>query len=197
MMLELKQKKLFSGERHFSFKDKSTVHVILKSLNKHKEYLIDLAALDPKYRRKFVFAKKSLISFILFFSIGLIFYFSPALSYLELGNTDWFLSAAVVLCLISLILFLAFTRYERVFVSRHSKTPLIRFYNGLPNKEEFKQFTQFIQSESELRFEKLNLDLQQQRAGELKTIRRMFDEGLMTLSQYDRAKKKLLKLSDK
>lgn len=196
MKFELNQKKSFAAERLFRFKDKNTLLVILKNLKNHKEYLIDIAALDPISRSHFVFAIKSLISLILFLNLSLIFYATPALDFLNSTYQDWALSGVVIIALISFILFTIFTRYERVFVSRESKVPLVYFYNGLPNKKEFKKFTQYIETESQQRFEKLALDTQKQRAGEMKTIRRVFDEGVITTSQYEKAKAKLLKLSD-
>ncbi len=92
---------------------------------------------------------------------------------------------------------MVYTRHDKVFVSRHSKVPLVRFYNGLPNKKVFKQFIKVVQTEGQRRFEHLKLNLQQQRAGELKTIRRVLEQGGITAKQYDHAKNKLLNLSDK
>ncbi len=197
MKRELKQKKLFAGERQFCFKDKSTLNVISKTLNNHKEYLIDIVAIDPKLRSHFIFAKKPLISFIIFINLSLIFYLTPALNFLPATYKNWVVAVAIILALTSLIIFMVFTRHDRVFVSRHSKVPLIRFYNNLPSKQEFKQFIQAIQTASQQRFDHLGLNLQQQRAGELKTIRRVQEQGGITTGQYNRAKNKLLNLSDK
>ena len=197
MNLELNQKRSFAGERQFRFKDQNTVLVTLKNLKNRKEYLIDLAAIDHKDSRHFVFAKKLLMVFVIFLSLSFIMYFSPLIELLELPYKDWFISASVILSLISFILFISFTRMERVFKSRHAKVPLLSFYNGLPNNKEFKNFIEQIRAISKKRFEKLNLDLQQQYAGELKTIRRVLDEGVITQSYYDRAKNKLLNQSDK
>lgn len=196
MKFELNQKKSFSAERLFRFKDKNTLLVILKNLKSHKEYLIDIAALDPKSRSHFIFAIKPLVSLIIFLNLSLLLYLTPVFDFLNSTYKNWAISSAVICTLISFILFIIFTRHERVFVSRESKVPLIYFYNGLPNKKEFKKFTQYIEKESQKRFEKLALGTQQQRAGEMKTIRRVFDEGIITPSQYENAKAKLLKLSD-
>ncbi len=197
MKLELKQQKLFAGERQFRFKDKTTLNIISRTLKTHKEYLIDIVALDPKIRSHFIFAKKPLISFIIFVNVSLIFYLTPVLDSFPAAYKNWAIAAAIILTLISLITFMVFTRHDRVFVSRHSKVPLVQFYNGLPNKKEFKQFIQTVQTESQRRFDHLGLNLQQQRAGELKTIRRVQEQGELTTSQYERAKNKLLNLSDK
>ena len=163
----------------------------------NKEYLIDIVAIDPKLRSHFIFAKKPLISFIIFINLSLIFYLTPALNFLPATYKNWVVAVAIILALTSLIIFMVFTRHDRVFVSRHSKVPLIRFYNNLPSKQEFKQFIQAIQTASQQRFDHLGLNLQQQRAGELKTIRRVQEQGGITTGQYNRAKNKLLNLSDK
>ena len=197
MKLELKQKKLFAGDRQFRFKDKTTLNVVSKTLKTHKEYLIDVVALDPKIKSHFIFAKKPLAGFIIFANLSLIFYLTTVLDFLPLTYKDWSVAIATILTLVSLIAFMVFTRHDRVFVARHSKVPLVRFYNGLPSKKEFKKFIQAIQTQSQQRFDHLKLNLQQQRAGELKTIRRVQEQGGLTASQYDRAKNKLLTLSDK
>ncbi len=197
MKLELKQKKLFAGERQFRFKDKTTLNIISKTLKTHKEYLIDIVAIDPKLKSHFIFAKKPLISFIVFVNISLIFYLTPVLDAFPIAYKNWGTAAAIILTLISLIIFMVYTRHDKVFVSRHSKVPLVRFYNGLPNKKVFKQFIKVVQTEGQRRFEHLKLNLQQQRAGELKTIRRVLEQGGITAKQYDHAKNKLLNLSDK
>jgi len=196
MNLQLSQKRPFAGERIFQFKDKNTVLVTFKNLKHRKEYLIDLAALNPKDSSHFVFAKKPLVAFIIMLNVSMVLYLTPIMDLLNLIYKDWIVSGSVILTLFSFILFISFTRVERVFKSRHSNVPLLRFYNGLPNKKEFKKFIEYIQTESKNRFEKLNLDLQKQRAGELKTIRRVLDEGALTQAQYEKAKKMLLALSD-
>jgi len=196
MNLELKQKKLFAGERQFRFKDKTTLNVISKKLKKHNEYLIDVVALEPKVKGNFIFAKKTLVSFIVFLNISLVLHFTSGLDFLLAGNKDWYLAGAIIICLISLISFLVLTQYEQVFVARHSKVPLVRFYNGLPNKKEYKNFIKAMQQKSQQRFDHLKLNMQQQRAGELKTIRRVYEQGGITAEQYDNAKNTLLKFSD-
>ncbi len=196
MKLELKQKKLFSGERYFLFKDNTTLNVVSKGLKNYKEYVIDVVVLDPKIRGNFIFAIKSLVSFIIFLNLSLILYLTPTLDFLILENKIGYLAVSTILTLISLIIFLMLTQYERIFVARHTKVPLVRFYNGLPNKKEFKQFIAAIQKQSQKRFDSLGLELQKQRAGELKTIRRIHEQGGISGSEYDAAKEKLLKFSD-
>ena len=197
MKLELKQKKIFAAERRFRFKDKNTLLIIIKSVKMHKEYLIDLVAIDPKLRSHFVFAVKSLISFIIFLNVSLIFSLTSILNFLEPVIYMWATSAAIILTLVSFIIFIAFTRYERIFVSRQSKVPLIYFYNNLPNKKDFQYFVEHLIDVGQKRFDALGLDLQKLRAGELKTLRRILDEGVITTKQYERAKLSLLQMSDK
>lgn len=196
MKFELNQKKAFAAERQFSFKDKNTLLIILKNLKNHKEYLVDLAALDPKSRSHFVFAFKSLISFIIFLNLSLMFHLTSVLDFLHSTYQAWAISGAIIFTLISFISFIAFTRYELVFVSRESKVPLVSFYNSFLNNKKLKAFTDHIAKESQRRFEQLALGTRQQRVGEMKTIRRILDDGIITPSQYENAKAKLLKLHD-
>ena len=196
MKLELKQKKLFTGERYFLFKD-NTLNIVNKSLKKYKEYMIDVVALDPKIRGNFIFAIKSFALFIIFLNVSLILYLTPSLDFLVAENKTEFLATTIAIALISLVVFLILTQYERIFVARHTKVPLVRFYNGLPNKKEFKDFIETIQQQAQQRFDALALDLQKQRAGELKTIRRVHEQGGLSAAEYTAAKETLLKFSDK
>jgi len=201
MNLELKQKKLFAGERLFLLKDNVTLVVINKSLKQSQEIMMDVVAFDPKSLGQFTLAKKSLISFLFFLSISLILYLTPlfdtALEMLSLMSfKSLLISATSIVTLISFIFFLVLTRYECIFVARHSRVPLAIFFHGLPNKKEFKHFIQTIKKKSEQRFISLGLSLQKQRAGELKTLRRIYEKGGMDAAQYDVAKQALLQFSD-
>ena len=201
MKLELKQKKLFAGERTFLLRDNVTISVTNKSLKRNEEFSIDVVALDPKIRGKFSLALKSLITLVIFLTINFAFWLTPLLdnilSSVSLAHTkSWVLSATSIAALCSLIIFLVLTRYERVFVTRHTKVPIVKFYYGLPNKKEFKKFLQAIQKQGELRSKSLGLSLQNQRAGELKTLRRVYESGAISADEYDVAKNKLLSSSD-
>ena len=196
MKFELNQKKKLGVERIFRFKDKSTLLVIIKNSKNRKEYLMDLAALDPKSRSNTIIAFKPLISFCVFLLMSFIFVATPIIELIPNAYHMLLLSVTVTLTVVSFIFFILLSRRESIFVSRVSKSPILYFYNGLPNKKEFKNFIQYIKDESQARFEKLKLDAEKQRAGEMRTIRRVFDEGVLTNSQYEKAKATLLKLAD-
>ena len=196
MKFELNQKKKLGAERIFRFKDKNTLLVIIKNSKNRKEYLLDLAAIDPKSRSNTIIAFKPLISFCIFLLISFIFFATPLIDLIPSAYQLLSLSVAVTLTVISFIFFILLSRRESIFVSRTSKSPILHFYNGLPNKKEFKNFIQYIKDESQARFQKLNLGAEKQRAGEMRTIRRVFDEGVLTNSQYEKAKATLLKLAD-
>jgi len=196
MKFELNQKKKLGVERIFRFKDKNTLLVIIKNSKNRKEYLMDLAALDPKSRSNTIIAFTPLISFCIFLLISFIFFATPAIDLIPNAYHMLLLSVTATLTVVSFIFFIILSRREHIFVSRVSKAPILYFYNGLPNKKEFKNFIQYIKDESQARFEKLKLDAEKQRAGEMRTIRRVFDEGVLTNSQYEKAKATLLKLAD-
>lgn len=196
MKFELNQKKKLGVERIFRFKDKNTLLAIIKNSKNRKEYLMDLAALDPKIRSNTIIAFKPLISFCIFLLISFILFATPIIDLIPDAYQMLLLSVAITFAVVSFIFFILLSRRERIFVSRISKAPILYFYNGLPNKKEFKNFIQYIKDESQARFEKLKLDAEKQRAGEMRTIRRVFDEGVLSNSQYEKAKATLLKLAD-
>lgn len=196
MKFELNQKKKFGVERIFRFKDKYTLLVIIKNSKERKEYLLDLMAIDPGRHLQTIFAFKSLLSCIFFLGASAAIYFTHVFAVFNLPYQAWVLTALAVLVVISFMFFILLSRRDYIFVSRETKTPLVYFYNNFPSKKEFKLFTQYIQKESQLRFEKLKLDEQKVRAGEMKTIRRVFDEGVLSRSEYEKAKAQLLSMSN-
>ena len=77
MKFELNQKKKFGAERIFRFRDKNTLLVIIKNSKNRKEYLIDIAAIDPKKRSNTIVAFKPLISFGIFLCVSFILLATP------------------------------------------------------------------------------------------------------------------------
>jgi len=194
MSLELKQTKIFSPEYHFCFKDKYTLRVIQKLLNNHKEFMLDLAVIEPELHRRFIWAKKSLSSFILLAMISL-YSVTPG----NFFNTDFshsFVWLVLLLSIISFVFVIIFSGYQKYFVSREAKVPLVVFYNNVPDKKTFNAFIYYLLQQSSQRFKKLNLSLQMIRAGELKTLRRLLDGRFISQQQYEQAKKKLLTMAD-
>lgn len=194
----LKQKKWLAGERCFTLKDHNTLVVEIKRLKKRASYALDIAVLKPKPKHHFALAKKSMLAMFVSIVLAYVLLYIPLIDQMpaliqQQLNRDWLLSSFIIIGLVSFILFLTFTQYERVFVARHTQLPLVRMFNGLPDKQTFAAFTDSLHQQSQKRFDSLELSGQKQRAGELKTIRRLVDAGVLSQAQYNHAKKKLLK----
>ncbi len=164
--------------------------------NKHQKKLdfrIDLAYLDPIPVRKHQVASQwaycslglALLSGLMIWTGWFSNSMNPSISYMVSTIT------VSTLTLISLLLF-AHNSYDRIiFQTQHGNVQLIELLNKYPDKESFRQFIgQFILS---VKNAKKNKRLSPSRflAGELRELRRLRDEAVISAETYEIAKAEL------
>jgi len=108
--------------------------------------------------------------------------------------------AIVLLCALGIILgggmtVLKITR-KRVYFSRHAQIPLFDILINKPDRGTYRQFTGLLDSYMQKAREFFDLKVDQQIAGEIRMLRRLASEGVISQSDYDRAKNKLFSLSN-
>jgi len=86
---------------------------------------------------------------------------------------------------------------KRVYFSRIAKVPLLDFEINKPNRRSYKSFIEKLDHNIAQMQEAYSLKADQQLAGELRTIRRLAQEGFVTQAAYDKAKGKLFKTPKK
>lgn len=197
-MQSIEQNKRFLGLRTFEFIDDNTIKIKHKNWRHQLIYMIDVVALSEKCHHRFLYSKRALTTFIVLFVLSIITYFSPLVELIDLSiwyslMTSVFFAFTVVM----LIALLSSIRHERIFRLQNSKIPVIWLFSGEPNARACKTFIDYIKQRIRYRREFLNLTPQQYSAGELKTLRRLVEDKIIPTKEYERAKKKLLKLSDK
>lgn len=154
------------------------------------KYRVDLAFLHPLPVREhhiawkwFYLASGCSVFFAVMYWIGWISgWFSPSVYYL---TTTIVVASAVV---INLLLF-AHNSYDKViFRSQHGSVDLVELLNKYPDKESFRKFIgQFI---LRIKSAKKNKKLSPSKylSGELKELRRLRDESIISAAAYEAAK---------
>ena len=191
--MDIKQKNIFGMQRKIELKDKRCL-VIHEGMGRTlKHYQVDLLAFANQSRLKLVMARHWLVACLLSLMLlgmvhGLVAPFMDIAAMLTIINLS-----GIALAVLFLVLFVFSLRVERVFVSRYAKVPLLSVFVAKPT---WKRYRTFI-AELEKRITKLtasvNLSDARQRAGELKTIRRLVDENILSRSDYEKAKPLLLR----
>jgi len=194
----LEQNKRFLGLRKFRFTDENTIKIQHKNWRHNLIYMVDVVALGEKCHHRFLYSSRALFVFVVTLALSASIYFSPLVDLL--GLQVWHSLIAnvfIALSFIALVAWLSSFRHERIFKMQNSKIPVIWIFSGEPNGRACKTFIDYVQKRISHRREFLKLTAQQYSAGELKTLRRLVDDKVIPAKEYERAKTKLLKLSDR
>ena len=109
--------------------------------------------------------------------------------------------AIVSLCVLGIILgfvmtILKFSR-KRVYFSRYANIPLFDILINKPDRKTYKHFVDILDSYVGKARGFFDLKPDQQIAGEIRMLRRLASEGVISQTDYDRAKDKLFSMSNK
>ncbi|WP_455199181.1 hypothetical protein [Kaarinaea lacus] len=80
------------------------------------------------------------------------------------------------------------TSARQIFYSRHAKVPIIELFAGKPSTKKFEGFINKVEESIRATQDKLNLSMKNQLAGEMKMLRRLSEEGVVSASEYKKAK---------
>ena len=163
--------------------------------NKHRrkyKYRVDIAYLDPRPIRKRKIAKKWLYSSAGFFVASLLLIYIGWFSSLFTATPGVSYSTSTVVCvsamILSLLLF-AHQSYDKVIFRTHfGRVKLIELINKYPNEADFRKFVgRFIVQIKKARTQK-RFTTSKFLARELREIRRLRNETVVTEQQYEAAK---------
>lgn len=159
----------------------------------NKSYHLNLALLEPKPVRHVHIAWLWLAIFLLMAATSFV------LSNQFAGSQDvdsmlpYFIILGV-LTLASFVLFVTKSHNSTEFRSRFSKTPLVSLLQNNPKRKEFRQFIETLSKHITDTIEKSGIDDTRMASIELTEMRRLKGEGILTDKDYERAKKKIMKL---
>ncbi len=193
-MQSLNQNKRFLGTRKFTFRDDNTLLVEHKNWRHQIQYMVDVVALSDKCGHRFVFSKYALGVFGILLGLTLILHL---LSILDAFNHNGAIfhgrNIFIGITFIGLLGIFVSIRHERTFKTRNSNVPVLWIFSSNPDYATCSAFIEKIQQRIQARSEFLDLSEQQQSAGELKTLRRLFDDKIISEKVYEQAKARLLK----
>lgn len=193
----LTQRGLFSDERRFEIKDGRYLFVTINKLKKNTTYQLDLVALEPKSKFRINIAWPWLLAAAV---VILTSYTALEIlpQYIDINLKDYAFPirlGSASLAVISLILFVVTSCRERVFVASNTNLPLVRLLIGKPNRKAYRNFLSHLENRILVLSKHLQLNNQQQLAGELRMIRRLSKIGVVSEKKYNRFKSRLMKLA--
>jgi len=194
----LTQRGLFSGERRFELKDGRYLFVDVKQLKRNKSYQLDLVALEPKSKYRFSINWPWLAAAV---AVMLVHYvllqLLPQLFQINLDDYAFPLTLGLAsLAFIFIIVFVATSSMERVFVASNTNFPLVRLLVRKPDGKAYRAFLAQLENSIKSVSENIQLDKQQLLAGELRMMRRLTKHDIVSEKQYEQIKTRLMKLAN-
>ena len=198
-MEKLFQKRLFNGHRKFEIVKQHYLVVTYKSLyGRINNYRLDLLALDPRGRHLVQLAWPWLIAAgimgVLAVTSSLLHSWPKDLAWQYGLHTLTSIGAVGAATLI--FIFIYRSSFERIYYTRHSDVPLVSLFSNRPDRKQFRQFTKNLETIITDLSERNALSVKDQFAGEMKMLRRLVQEKVITEEAYTEAKNKLFQLSD-
>lgn len=188
----------FTGTREYAIAEGKELRIRIQGKFKQQNIAISLLALGEKSSYHIHFVWRWLVLAVL---SGLLLggYFLADSIY---GFTTSLYNFAVValtgvLILLGLVLFVINISRKRVFYARNSHIALFDILVNNPHAREYRIFLADLQGYITKAREFWSLKPEQQLAGELRMIRRLVSEGVLEQAQYDLAKERLFRASNK
>jgi hypothetical protein len=182
----LHQRGLFAGRRRFEIRDNRYLFIELQGVKNGLRYQLDLMALHPDSRQRFTIAWRWLLASAA--SLLLLFLILQGIPMLFGVNLEaWALPLTLGLTgltFVFLILFFSASCREYQYASRHSGLPLVSLLSGKPGRKQFRKFRQQLESRVRELMENSHLTPQQERAGELRLLRRLARCGVVREADY-------------
>lgn len=168
------------------------LHVEKKAKPHRTKYIIDLLALEETSQQKTILGWKWFVAGLAaILSMALCLMFLPILD----ESTLYMASVSIVGLAVSAgCFFKAYkdTSRKQIFHSRSANIPLIELAINNPSKKVFNNFVNKLEELIQSSREGLVISTNNQLAGEMKMLRRLSEEGVLSVSVYKKAKTGLL-----
>lgn len=156
-------------------------------------YSVDILSLQDKSKKIISIAWKWLLACISSVLIMvLLLKFLPA--YLT-ENKNIYLGVILLVGLLASVLsFIKFwknTSQKQIFYSRNARVPIVILCAGKPSKKVFSSFIDYIEKRIKKFRSHMAIDEEKQLTGEMKMLRRLSDDGVISKKDYEKAKGKL------
>ena len=192
--LVLNQKDILGFNLQVKLIDGRQLQVLSKGKKSEQNYSIDILSLKDTSKKIYSVAWKWLLASISFILVMLL-----CLKILPgyLGENKNLYMAIVLLTgiaggAICFIKFWKYTSIKQIFYSRNADVPIITLSAGKPSKKIFLSFIDAIEKRI-IQFRKhMDIDEEKQMTGEIKMLRRLSENGVVSKKAYEKAKVKLL-----
>ena len=191
--LVLKQRNSLGFDIKIKLVDGRELQVVSKGNKTKQSYSVDILSLQDKSKKTLNISWKWLFS-----SIGFILFTLLMLkilpSYLSENKN---LSLAIILLagltggILSFVQFWKHTSIKQIFHSRNAHVPIVEITVGKPTKESFSSFVDLVEKRIKKFRSHMDIAEDKQLIGEMKMLRRLSDDGVISKKSYETAKEKL------
>lgn len=189
----LKQRNSLGFDIQIKLLDGRELQVVSKGKKIKRAYSVDILSLQDKSKKTFFIAWKWLIAGISFFLFTLLM-LKVLPAYLG-DNKNLYLGiillAGVLGGILCFVQFWKHTSKKQIFHSRNAHIPIIELNAGKPSKESFSAFVNAIEQRIKKFRDHMNIAEDKQLIGEVKMLRRLSDDGVISKKDYETAKAKL------
>ena len=188
-----KQRNSFGFDIQVKLVDGRELQVLNKGKKTRKSYSVDILSLQDKSKKVFFIAWKWLLACISFLlvTLSLLKFLPPYLS----TNKDLYLGLILLIgaagMIFTFVKFWKFTSRKQIFYSRNAQVPIVILCVGKPSKKTFSNFIDTIEKRIKKFRSHMNIDEEKQLTGEMKMLRRLSDDGVISKKEYEVAKSKL------
>ncbi len=193
--LEVKRKKCRYLFEHYN---EHYIHVCETHKRREFEYDIDMAVMKPDSHYEMIVPWNWLVASALGIGVGV-----GTITHLVFNLTQMkILTLSPLLVVIFVFIFLSLRSFvqgydrKRVFLSRYASYPILQIPFDNRRKNKIYQFIAHIEHYTEMSINKRKIPDEVLQAGEMKTLRRLASEGLISKSQYKTAKNRIFKNLD-
>jgi hypothetical protein len=194
----LRQQGSYGVQREYQIVNGRNIRIAIGNKARHKIFNVPMLALAEKSKTHLHIAWAWLwlaISGVI--AIPLYLYLKALLE-LKTHVLDFVILAGLVMAaLIGFsMLILNFSR-KRIYFTAYSKVPLFDILIGKPDPQSYKEFLNSFETCMQTTRSEWQLRDEQQIAGEIRMLRRLANEGVITQKVYEEAKDKMFSMSNK
>lgn len=192
--ISLKQRGPFGLDIHLNLLSGRELQVTTKGKKQNLVYSVDILSLHNKSKNILFISWKWLATSVSFFLLMLLLLkFLPP--YLD-TNKNLYLAIIILVGLLGsftcIVQFFKKISNKKIFFSRNANVPIIILSANKPNKKDFSSFTNTIEKHIITSQENNKLTEERQLSGEMKMLRRLSDQAIISKNAYESAKSKLL-----
>jgi hypothetical protein len=188
-----KQRNRLGADVQVKLVDGRELQVIHNGKKKKQSFSVDILSLQDESKKTLSIAWKWLLTSAGFFilMLALLKFLPPYLG----ENKNLYLGIILLIGLIGsvfgFIKFLKNTSQQQIFYSRNAHVPIVILCAGKPSRKTFSSFIDAIEKRIKKFRDHMDIDNEKQLTGEMKMLRRLSDDGIISKKDYENAKSKL------